>query len=184
MAESEGHSSKPDPDSFPEFRLLGEAVRELARRVGKAVGDLSSEHERWWVYQRAVDSPQTWNVLLTAVSLEENPAVAGSVVSLLLEKMPASTRMTAVQALPPENRDFAAARARDLAVLDALADGSYRHAEGAGVDSWSTWLQLRGLERTGDERLLAELASQGRTKRVRGRAAHRLRLMKKGSSGR
>jgi hypothetical protein len=51
------------------------------------------------------------------------------------------------------------------------------------LDSWSAWLQLRAAGTVADERILAELAGSGRTKRVRLTASERLTWLQLRAAG-
>jgi len=150
----------------------------LAARVGERAGDLSNGHERWRIYRRAVEMPQAWGDLLSAIASEPDQPMASAAAVQLLERVPPEMRNAVVSALADgKGRDFAVLRSRELGILDSLSDGRY----GVGnvdknLDSWSTWLQLRAAGEVTDERILAVLARSGRTRRVRSAAAERLRL--------
>lgn len=151
----------------------------LARQVGETIRDASSGHERWRIYRRAADLRQTWDLLLEAIRHEPDPSIASAVVVQLLERASPDIRSLAVAALPEgKQRDFAETRSREIGILEALSTGHGPPGEARdNVDSWSTWLQLRVSSNTDDERVLEELAEAGRTKRVRGAAAQRLRSL-------
>lgn len=164
----------------PETSSLDDMVRAVAHQVGETVGDLSSEHERWRIYCRALEVPSAWDLLLAAVHFEPDGNVAASVVVRLMEQVPAGRRLEAIRAMSPgHGHDFAVARARELGILVELGSGRYQLDPDTGISTWSTWLQLRAVHRAADERILAALASDGRTRRVRGQAARRLRAVAK-----
>jgi hypothetical protein len=150
-----------------------DVVRRLAAHLGSETGDLSSGHERWGVYQHAVDTPETWPDLLAALKSEPDQPVASAVVVQLLERVPSEMRGGVVGVLTEgKSRDFAEARSRELGILESLA-ARRSGADPAQLGSWSTWLQLRAASEATDEAVLAELARSGRTRRVRSVASRR-----------
>lgn len=161
-----------------------DASERLAARIGEPAGDLSSGHERWRIYQRAMDMPQAWADLLAAIASDPDRGVAAGVAVPLLERVPPEMRDAVVATLADGNgHDYAVVRSRELGILESLADGRYDVGNvHEGLDSWSNWLQLRAAGKVTDERVLAELASSGRTKRIRSTASRRLRLPAFGAS--
>jgi hypothetical protein len=155
-----------------------DASERLAARVEERAGDLSSGHERWRIYRRAVEMPQAWADLLAAIASEPDQPIASAAAVQLLERVPPEMRNAVVGVLADgKGRDFAALRSRELGILEALSDGRYDIGNVPELlDSWSTWLQLRAAGEVTDERILAELARSGRTRRVRSAASERLRL--------
>jgi hypothetical protein len=155
-----------------------DASERLAARVGERVGDLSSGHERWRIYRRALEIPQAWNDLLAAIGSEPAQPMASAAAVQLLEQVPPEMRNAVVGVLADgKGRDFTALRSRELGILESLSDGRYDAGNvHEHLDSWSTWLQLRAVGEVTDKGILAELARSGRTKRVRSAASERLRL--------
>lgn len=155
-----------------------DASERLAARVGEQAGDLSSGHERWRIYRRAVEMPQAWADLLAAIGSDPDQPMASAAAVQLLERVPPEMRNAVVGALANgKGRDFVALRSRELGILESLSDGRYDVGNvHEHLDSWSTWLQLRAAGEVTDERILAELARSGRTRRVRSTASERLRL--------
>jgi hypothetical protein len=82
-----------------------DASERLAARVEERPGDLSSGHERWRIYRRAIEMPRAWADLLAAIASEPDQAIASAAAVQLLERV------------PPEIRD---------AVVGVLADGKGR----------------------------------------------------------
>jgi hypothetical protein len=116
--------------------------------------------------------------LLTAIEGEPDQPVASAVAVQLLERVPQGMRNMVVGVLADGKwRDFAALRSEELGILELITDGRHDVSETCEhLDSWSTWLQLRVAGEVADERILAELARLGRTRRVRMTASERLRL--------
>jgi hypothetical protein len=153
---------------------LDSAVSALLAHVGAQAIDVNDEHERWSLYQAAMGLPQAWQALEEAVRLERDDAVATSVVLQMLSRSPADGRERWVRALSSaEKRKFARRRADELGVLEAAAAG-----EQVQPANWSRWLQERLAEQATDAGVLAYLARDGDTKRVRRAAAERLRVMR------
>jgi hypothetical protein len=120
-----------------------DASERLAARVEERAGDLSSGHERWRIYRRAIEMPRAWDELLTAMASEPDQAIASAVVVQLLERVPPEMRNAVVGVLADgKGRDFAALRSRELGILESLSDGEVDNVH-EHIDSWSTWLQLR-----------------------------------------
>ncbi|TYB66660.1 hypothetical protein FXF51_16285 [Nonomuraea sp. PA05] len=151
--------------------FLHQAVAELARLHGEEIADWTDEHERWRVYRRALQDRgvHAMDPLGRAVVHERDAALALTVVLRVLELVPAGERAAWIRRLPqPGDRDYADARARDLAVLDALAEPAGDGEEGSYAEAgWSDWLQLRLAETSPRRRLLEHLAASGSTKRIR-----------------
>ena len=153
-----------------------DASERLAARIEERAGDLSSGHQRWRIYRRAIEIPRVWADLLAAIASEPDQAIASAAAVQLLGRVPPEMRSRVVGVLPGgKGRDFAALRSRELGTLESLTDGDAGSVP-EGLDSWSTWLQLRAADEVTDEMILAELARSGRTRRVRSAASRRLRL--------
>ncbi|MBT2442869.1 hypothetical protein J7E93_22730 [Streptomyces sp. ISL-36] len=157
---------------------LNECLAELHAQLGGEKAAVDDEHARWGLYQRAMAAPDAWAPLRRALENEPDPAVASSVVLQMLERLPAEEHEPWVRALHSEDkRAYAQRRSQDLQVLEAALGG--REVE---REDWSVWLQLKLAEQVGDARLLAELAEEGETKRVRATAAERLRAVRRSHS--
>ena len=158
-------------------RDLDTAVAALLAYVGAQAIDVNDEHERWALYQAAMGLPQAWQALEEAVRLERDDAVATSVVLEMLSRSSADARERWVRALSSaEKQQFARQRADELGVLDGASAG-----EQVQPANWSRWLQERLAEQATDAGVLAYLARDGDTKRVRRAAAERLRVMRSAS---
>lgn len=157
-----------------------ERISALARRVGADLGDLDSGHVRWGIYSRAMEDRDEWPELLELVREEPDSSIASPVVVGLLEVLPEHLRMDYVLALPPgSEREYAANRARDLAILESISTGSRTPGEERfDIQDWSAWLQLRAANQANDIPVLEGLRSMGRTKRIRTSAERRLRALR------
>lgn len=129
--------------------------------------DEEDEHERWWLYLRKLESGED---LRGEVAVEPDRHVALSLVLKAFEIVPAADRRSWVDALPADNRDYAARRLAEFAVLEGLDPDAV-----AEFHDWTDWLQLRVAGSCAPGPLLEALARHGRTKRVRGLASSRLR---------
>lgn len=157
-----------------------ERLISLAGRIGVPCGSLESEHARWDIYSRAIQTPEEWPELVVLIGLEPDTSVASSVVVRVLEVAPNSWRHEFVAALPPgRDRDYALVRARELSIIDSLLVESGSPAD-AGFDTrdWSTWLQLRVANSVRRESVLESLGSTGSTRRIRVTAERRLRSLR------
>lgn len=161
---------------------VGGVVSEICARLGGVAAEAESEHDRWHLYLRAMDSPEGRELLLRAVEVEPDQSVALSIVLEMMERLSSVESREWVHRLPPgRNRQFAEQRAGDFYVLETLGDGGTLDG---GPGDWSVWLQLRVAEVSTDSSLLARLAESGGTKRVRRIAVDRLRLLRRGDPGR
>lgn len=161
---------------------VGDVVSEISARLGGVAAETESEHGRWRLYLRAMDSPADRELLLRAVEVEPDQSVALSIVLEMMERLPSVESREWVHRLPPgRNRQFAEQRARDFCVMETLREGG---TVVSGPGDWSIWLQIRAAEVSTDSGLLTRLAETGGTKRVRRIAAERLRLLRRGDPGR
>ncbi|GAB3401706.1 hypothetical protein [Flindersiella endophytica] len=109
--------------------------------------DSADEHERWGLYEYAIEQRQTWIELRSCVSAEPDVSVATSVVARVLERVSPGERSAWTAAVRAEGRPFVERRAHELAILEA--PGSVRASDGSwDVDDWTNWLQLRTAERS------------------------------------
>lgn len=145
------------------------ALAEMVGRAGE--GHPADEHGRWEVYSVAIGEPRTWEALWAAVRFE--PELGTAAVLPMLERVPTVEHAHWLAALPEDQRDFAAARASDVATLRSLV-GEDASAAAGDVDAWSDWLQRRLASDTGSASVLAVLEAHARTRRVRGLARERL----------
>ncbi|QDW62967.1 hypothetical protein [Oerskovia sp. KBS0722] len=142
-------------------------------------GDLGDEHVRWELYQEALRRG-VLEPLLAAVAEEPDRTMAAGAVVAALEQVPPSARehwVTVTSGWP--TADFVARRAHELSVLESVTRTEGDDAEGddaegddaEGVDSWTDWLQHRASVPTTRPAVLDALATNGRTRRIRLRAA-------------
>ncbi|MEU7942962.1 hypothetical protein [Microbispora bryophytorum] len=160
---------------------LPEGIELLARLLGDVVADYEDEHERWRLYEKALDdTPSVMKALEAAILQEEDENVALSVVLRVLERVPRSERTAWINRLSgSRSREYARARATDMATLEDLVRKEYVLPAGEGdscssVEDWSDWLQLRLAQKSFSTDLLKCLATAGRTKRIRRSASERL----------
>jgi hypothetical protein len=161
-------------------QALVEVLRQLSQAVGRAGDEVSfgDGHERWSLYRAAMDTSSALPLLFDAVSLEPDGPLASGVVGEVLERVPSDERERWVRILAPSVRDFSARRARELDVLESLAQGAVP-ADSVDdlIDSWSDWLQRRAVGATTDKAVLSVVSHKGRTKKVRQAAADALRRL-------
>ncbi|MBD3144726.1 hypothetical protein [Microbispora bryophytorum] len=144
------------------------------------MADYENEHERWRLYEKALDhaDPSVRKALEAAILQEEDENVALSVVLRVLERAPRSERTAWINRLSgSRSREYARARATDMATLEDLVRNVLPAGEGglcSSVEDWSDWLQLRLAQKSFSADLLKCLATAGRTKRIRRSASERL----------
>ncbi|GAB3901128.1 hypothetical protein GCM10027612_63980 [Microbispora bryophytorum subsp. camponoti] len=113
---------------------LPEGIELLARLLGDVVADYENEHERWRLYEKALDhaDPSVRKALEAAILQEEDENVALSVVLRVLERAPRSERTAWINRLSgSRSREYARARATDMATLEDLVRNVLPAGEGA-----------------------------------------------------
>jgi hypothetical protein len=162
---------------------FGEALAELMSDVGRRV-DVNDEHARFDLYRSLLEDPHWRPGLLLCLALEPDPALATSVLASLLELVAAEERPSIVSAAPASGEEFLGGRAHDLELLELLQDEPSAGEQPSVADETlaslidgSDWLQRRVAEAAVAPPVLSALADRGRTRKVRARAAARLRLM-------
>lgn len=164
----------PASQQTPRPRVLdvAGAVGIVALRAN-AAGDLGDEHVRWAVYRWAFDHDETWEDLLEATRVDPDTTLAAGVVLEMLTRVPTSAAGSWIAACPGEARALAAGRARDVEILRRCQRESGARGS-APASEWSDWLQRRVASTSPDPRVLALLAEEGRTRKVRVAARERL----------
>lgn len=159
---------------------LADIVRGIAASLGIPPEDLDSDHGRWRLYERAIDDSVASELLLRAVALETDRALAVSVVLRMLELVPDDRHSAWIDQLAPDNRAYSVRRAAEIRLLRrVLSDGLDIQEAASSLDSWSDWLQRRLATVVDDTQLLSLISARGRTQRVRNAAAERTeKLMK------
>jgi hypothetical protein len=148
----------------------------LAALTGEAPEDLQSDHGRWWLYERAIDSSVGSDLLLRAVALEEDKALATSVVLRMLELVATDQQATWIDQLPAASRAYSQVRASEIEVLRRAKRGDLEAEElASNIDRWSDWLQLRLAATSVNREGLAVISNRGRTRRIRNAATERLK---------
>ncbi len=152
-----------------------DVVAELARLSGGMSFDADDAHSRWNVYLHSMGNGNLAELLKEAVELEEDNAVALSIVLHILGDRPAHDRDSWVLRLRAEkDRVYAARRKDELAVLERVRREVRSDVEEAAPAEWSDWLQIRSAESGVDTHVVGWLAENGRTKRIRRTAQARL----------
>lgn len=137
-------------------------------------GDLGDEHVRWELYQEALRRG-VLEPLLAAVAEDPDRTMAAGAVVAALEQVPPSARerwVTVTSGWP--TADFVARRAHEMSMLESVTRTVGDDAEGVDaecVESWTDWLQHRASAPTTRPAVLDALATNGRTRRIRLRAA-------------
>lgn len=166
-------------------RSFDDVFAELMTKVGRKVDD-NDEHARGDLYRSLLDDPHWRPGMLLCLALEPDPALATSTLALLLVVVPPEERHTVVSSAPASGVEFLARRARDLELLDLLqSEVSAERQSVVGealalLLNGSDWLQRRVADASVAPSVLSALAEGGRTRKVRARAAERLRLLPKG----
>jgi len=156
------------------------AFRKVLTRIADVVGehaaDMTTDHGRWHLYQSAMNSPAAYELLRQSVALEEDRALAVSVVLRMLEQVVDEQQADWISQLAPDNRAFSERRAFELGILRKARIGALSEAEIAvGLEAWTDWLQFRLVDVVVGRANLVILSMKGRTKRIRNAAAARLR---------
>jgi hypothetical protein len=156
---------------------LLDALRRLEALLGMtATPDFADGHVRWDLYRNAIEVPESLPVLLSAVSVEPDAALASGVVGAVLERVAPQERNAWVEALDASVRDFSARRVKELDALETIRSGSFPATQIPDViDNWSNWLQLRAIAACDDKEILKMFSELGRTKRIRRTALESLK---------
>ncbi|MEV6285893.1 hypothetical protein [Kribbella sp. NPDC051770] len=157
-------------------------VLDVARRADVENFDLTSGHARWGVYRWMMASPVEWGRLLGIVGFEPDAAIAGSVVLEMLERVPAAERKRWVDSISANgNHSLAVLRGDEIGILEGVTGelGVEFSVAPDQVLEWSDWLQRRASTESTSVGVLEQLSQAGRTKRVRGCAAERLRFLRR-----
>lgn len=159
-----------------EYRRLEQVVLQLAAMTDATPGDVRDEHERWGVYEHAIRSQTGLESLRRAVSLEEDKAVASSVVLRVLELVDNEELGAWIETLPPDSRALSERRAEEIRMLRRAHAGDLLRDElQLKIDDWSDWLQLRLARVLHAPESLAVLSERGRTRRTRNAANETLK---------
>ncbi|KQY43110.1 hypothetical protein [Cellulomonas sp. Root137] len=151
-------------------------VDELAPLVHmEDVRDWQDEHVRWEAYLRALERPETHDLLRRTLYIEPDPSVATSAVLERFRTCSREERAIWITAIPEERREIPIARARDLTTLEDLQSGELVPSD-SEIINWSRWLQNRVAEQSSDEAVLASIAAHGHGRRTRNIATERLRI--------
>ncbi|GAB3947907.1 hypothetical protein GCM10029976_078050 [Kribbella albertanoniae] len=143
----------------------------LAEFAGMPAADVSDEHVRWRIYQKAIFGDDLES-LRQAIRSEPDPSLAVCVVLAAMENHP-NDRATWVDLLAPEHRALPTQRLADLETLEPFETVPH-HAVIDGLRTWTDWLQRRVVIATFEPTVLEALATHARTNRVRSTATQRL----------
>jgi hypothetical protein len=166
-------------DDLSDWRSV---LLDNARRAGVEDVDLASEHARWGIYQRMMDSPADWDPLRELVAAEPDSSVAVAVVLAMLERVPAAERMLWVDGTSMRKESsLVILRRQEVGILEAVSGdlGIGYSLAPAQVSDWSDWLQRRASQESTSPAVLEQLTQSGRTRRVRHLAAERLRFLRR-----
>ncbi|MEV4479002.1 hypothetical protein [Micromonospora coxensis] len=157
---------------------LRTALAGIADAVGESGHGVETEHDRWALYERAIRSSVGLDLLREAVALEEDRALAVTVVLRMLEQAPESEHAAWIGLLPVDNRSFSERRAAEIRILRRAKEDVLPATEIAStLGEWTDWLQLRLAELLVDRDGLEALSIDGRTRRIRNVASTRLRSL-------
>lgn len=149
---------------------------QVARAVGLAADDLSDEHARWRVYERALDALPDRGLLKRAVAVESDKVLAEAVVLRMVEQVADDEQDRWIELLPSDRRSYSRQRAHEVRVL-RHARSQQLTTEQLATDlvNWSDWLQRRVVSELADRAAVELMAERGRTKRVRNAARERVK---------
>ena len=169
---------------------VGAEGLDRARRLAGVAGwpaSVDDDHDRFAFYQSISDEPHWRLALLACLLTEPNTDMATSVALRLLEAVEPWERDVIILTVSESNRERVVKRARDLELLELLQRGPTADEKPSVADErlallldGSDWLQRRAADAFVAPTVLSALAEGGRTKKVRARAAERLRLVSKG----
>jgi hypothetical protein len=128
--------------------------------------------ERWVIYQKAISTLESLDLLLAAVAREDDTALASATVVAVIEQRPDQEAENWIRLLPAAAREFPRTRAGEVERLRQLMAGSTASPD--EIDTWTDWLQRRASTRPIDVEVLSLLTKSGRTKRVRNAAREQL----------
>ena len=136
--------------------------------------DLTIDAGRWQLYRAASDDQANHETLIQIATEEPDRPLAAALVVHMLGLTPASDHPTWLATLAPSERAFATQRSTELSLL--RTPPSYE-ALTRDLDSYTNWLQLGLAESLTDKPSLHELATNGRTKRIRNLAKARAKAL-------
>ncbi|MFI0370620.1 hypothetical protein ACH35V_22365 [Actinomadura sp. 1N219] len=141
------------------------------------LGEENDEHWRWRLYQEALRNPAVRPILRDVLKEEQDVSVLIGVVLRAVELCSMDDRASWLD-LASERGESAAVvqRIGDLEIIDHLLAGGDA-PDLAELSTWSRWLQGRVTEVTERREVLQMLASGSNYKKVRSRAALRLRQL-------
>ncbi|MBB6571630.1 hypothetical protein HPO96_28905 [Kribbella sandramycini] len=137
--------------------------------------DLTDEHVRWAICQRALVEPSAHPALRPALVAEPDQSLATSTVLVLFEQLPPGERDSWIAVVPSSGRAFLTRRSAELATADVHRTGS----PPADVSGWSDWLLRRVASTSTREETPVKLAAEARTRRARNLAAERLKALRR-----
>jgi hypothetical protein len=157
--------------SLPSERLSPAFLR-LASEVDRRHSSWA-DADRWEVFKLAIDRAVELDAIFAALVGETDVGVVSAVVVRLIETVPEIDTPRWASMLPEgQLREFAQDRASEVRTLRAVLSGSL----GGGVpnvDAWSDWLQRRVASEADELDVLDQLATHGRTRRIRNLARER-----------
>ena len=150
------------------------ALAALSHAVGLS-GDLADEHVRWELYREALRQGVLEPLLAAVAADPDHDMASGAVVAALEQVLPAERERWVTVTSGWSTADFVARRAHELSVLESVTrtagDDAAQAVAAEDVDTWSDWLQHRASGPTTRPAVLDALAANGRTRRIRFRAA-------------
>lgn len=149
-------------------RTFGRACRETGEQA-----DVLDEHARFKVYRVMVDDPRHHRLLIDCLTGEPDEALRTSALVLLAEAAPADMRAAISSAATATGRAFVDTRLSEIALLEHVVGGAFDDTVQSAVRHASNWLQRRVVEDSSNVPVLALLAEEGRTRKVRAAAARR-----------
>lgn len=154
----------------------GSPLSKLAQTLGHSVPlDLTLDSERWQIYDAALARRDLDERVLASLTSEPDEALRSAVVIRAIEYSHDEDRERWLAQLSDGKiRDFARRRLTETRLLNAL-DQAHGSSDLNGLREGSDWLQRRAAELCRSTPVLELLAEHGRTRRVRRKAATRLR---------
>ena len=161
---------------------MDKALHGLLDRIANAVGEptrgIDTDHGRWHLYECAIKASVALDLLQQAVALEEDRALATTVVLRMLELVADDRQADWISQLAPDNRTYSEKRAAEIRILRRAKAGELAAGTIAEeIAGWTDWLQIRLAEAMNSRDGLSIVSAQGRTKRIRNTAAGRVKTL-------
>lgn len=149
---------------------LAFVLRQLEQEIGDSEYvpcDSSDEHLRYELYKRASRCDKSIGLLLGALALETDVAMATAAIFELIERLDSDSLEAAQRVAPEATKSQVATRVNETRLLRGLGTGQDSPQEIDALMAASDWAQRTALEVSPTLEVIGALSNRGRTKRVR-----------------